>query len=367
MKPTSCEASLYRIPCRRVLQNSAEKFSSYEYVIVRVGFSDGIEGVGWTYTQGKGGTAILHLLNDYFSKVILSNGISDPKQLYDSIYSATYSYGLEGVARLAYSAVDVAFWDALAKSRELPLYLLLGGSKGNTVRAYRSAIDLNITDEEAISDIRRYKERGFGSFKIKVGRADFDEDLRRIETVKGVIGSDDVLMVDANRRWSVSEGVAKGRELERRGIFWLEEPIEAELFDGYCLLKNELNMKVAAGESLYNRSDATRLISGSCVDVIQLDILRIGGITEWMKFAQMAEVLGLPMAPHFSEEISVQALCAIRNGMFLEHLPGSNLHDSGFLLRSYSLKDGFGTPPNGAGHGIVFDFEKLEEVRQADS
>ena len=361
MIPISCRAALYKIPCRRILENSTERFAEYEYIVVKISFDDGTEGTGWTYTQGKGGTSVLHLINDYFAKEVTAKEVSDPVGLYNLLWAATYSYGLEGPARLAYGALDVALWDANAKAVELPLYVMLGASKKKKVKAYRSAIDLNYTEEELVADCLRFKGQGFTAFKIKVGKSDFREDLRRIETVRNAVGPDSILMVDANRKWTLKEAARKGKEFERLGLSWLEEPIEANLLDDYRHLSRKLGIPIAAGESLYNRSEAVALVAGKCVDVVQLDVLRVGGITEWIKLAHMAELLGLPMAPHFSEEIAVQVLCSIRNGIYLEHLPGSNLHDSGMLKNSFILRDGYAIPPERPGHGIEFDLDKLAQ------
>ncbi|MDT7862744.1 MAG: enolase C-terminal domain-like protein, partial [Saccharolobus sp.] len=90
---------------------------------------------------------------------------------------------------------------------------------------------------------------------------------------------------------------------------------------------------------------------------------RSGGVTEWMKYANLAESLGLPMAPHFAEEISVQVLSVVKNGIFLEHLPGSNLNDSGVLKSSLRFEDGYAIPPAKPGHGIEFDWEKLSKYQ----
>src|SRR2546426_373113 len=110
MIPISCRAALYKIPCRRILENSTERFAEYEYIVVKISFDDGTEGTGWTYTQGKGGTSVLHLINDYFAKEVTAKEVSDPVGLYNLLWAATYSYGLEGPARLAYGALDVALW-----------------------------------------------------------------------------------------------------------------------------------------------------------------------------------------------------------------------------------------------------------------
>jgi|BEDMetMinimDraft_2_1075160.scaffolds.fasta_scaffold03271_4 L-alanine-DL-glutamate epimerase-like enolase superfamily enzyme len=362
MKARNIEVGLYMIPSRYVQENSIAKFTAYEWIVVKLNFEKEITGIGWTYTQGRGGKAIFDLISQYWARDIISEDDLDPLSLYRKVWSLTYSYGLEGLSRLAYTAIDIALWDGIAKESDLPLYRLLGGKKNPKVKAYRSEIDLNFSLEQLVQDIKKYKEMGFKAFKIKVGKKDFREDVDRIKAVKEII-NDYPLMVDANRGWSFNEAIKKGRVLEELGVFWLEEPIEADLFEQYKQLREKLDIAIAAGESLYNGYQQMRLITEGCVDVVQLDVLRSGGITEWMKYARLAESLGLPMAPHFAEEISVQVLSAIKNAMFLEHLPGSNLHDSGLLKSSLKIEEGFAIPPDSPGHGIEFDWEKMKKYQ----
>ncbi|WP_338598927.1 mandelate racemase/muconate lactonizing enzyme family protein [Sulfolobus tengchongensis] len=362
MRITSVEVGLYKIPSRHIQENSIARFTAYEWTIVRLKFSNNIEGIGWTYTQGRGGSSIFHLITDYWAKELLSEGDLDPLTLNKKVWSLTYSYGLEGLSRLAYSAIDIALWDGLAKSHDLPLYEMLGGPKSPKVKAYRSAIDLNFSIEELVDDVKKFKNMGFKAFKIKVGKPNFEEDIERIKAVKEVIGSYP-LMVDVNRGWNFQDTIRRGKVLYDLGVYWLEEPIEADLLDQYKMLREKLDIPIAAGESLYNGFEQTRLIIEKCVDIVQLDVLRSGGITEWMKYAKLAESLGLPMAPHFGEEISVQVLSAIKNALFLEHLPGSNLNDSGVLKSSLKFEDGYAIPPDKAGHGIEFDWEKLSKYQ----
>ncbi|BBD73434.1 mandelate racemase [Sulfodiicoccus acidiphilus] len=361
MKARTVEVGLYRVPSRHVQENAIARFTHYEWVLVKLTFNGGVEGVGFTYTQGRGGGAVFSLLSEYWAKELLTSEELDPLTLNRKARSMTYSYGLEGVSRIAYAALDIALWDAEARAQDVPLYRLLGGPRNPKVRAYRSAIDLNFTVQELVEDVKKFKEMGFRAFKIKVGKPELEEDLSRIRAVREVIGKDP-LMVDANRGWSFTEALRRGRAMEDL-VYWLEEPIEAELLDEYKELRGKLRVPIAAGESLYSSYEQTKLITEGCVDVVQLDVLRSGGVTEWMRYAQLADSLGLPVAPHFGEEISVQVLSAVRNAMFLEHLPGSNLNDSGLLRKGLRFEEGYALPPDGPGHGLEFDWDRLKSYQ----
>lgn len=363
MHPVDIETGLYRIPSRTLQQNSTHTFREYEYIVTRINFNGGIQGIGYTYTQGTGGTAILHLINDYLSKRLINDGVGTPSGLYREMWDSTYSFGLEGISRLAYASIDLAYHDATAKNLGVPLYVYLGGDEDSRIRAYRSAIDLNMSVKELTDDIRRHKADGYRAFKIKVGREDFSEDLERLDAVRDVIGEEATLMVDANRKWGQKESLIKGRKLQEKDVYWLEEPVETDMLPAYSFLRDRLDMFVAGGESIYNSYEMEQFISNRCVDISQIDVIRAGGVREWMRLSRLAEAFGIKVAPHFAEEIAVQVLCAIDNAIFLEHLPGSNLRDSGLMKDPFRIEKGYAYPGREPGNGINFDWEKLEKFR----
>lgn len=361
MKPRNVDVHLYRIPSRHVQQNATHTFTEYEYIIVNVNFDNGIVGTGWTYTQGRGGTSVLSLISDYLSKQLIQDGVSSITDLYRRMWDYAYSYGLEGISRLAFAALDIAFHDALSKEAEEPLWIYLGGKEDAKIRTYRSAIDLNMTNEELRRDIASFVREGYSAFKIKVGREDFSEDLERIDIVRGLIGEEALLMVDANRKWTLKEALTKGVALQEKGIFWLEEPVESDMFDDYLFLRNRLTLRIAGGESLYNRFQFRQFLLMHCADISQIDVIRAGGIHEWMKLAVLADSMGIQVSPHFSEEISLHALLAVPNALFLEHLPGSNLRDAGIIRNPFKIERGFAIPNRTPGHGVEFDTKALEK------
>jgi L-alanine-DL-glutamate epimerase-like enolase superfamily enzyme len=361
MFPVKIENHLYRIPSRSVQGNSTHIFREYEYIITKTTFNNGIEGIGYTYTQGNGGTAIIRLLEDYFCKSVINDKITAPIELRKKIWDYTYAFGLEGLSRLAYAALDTSFYDAAAKERGVPLYMYLGGNEDARIRTYRSAIDLNMSMKELTDDIRKFKNQNYSVFKIKVGKGNFKEDIERIDAVREIIGDESKLMVDANRRWSTKEAIKNGKELQKRDVFWLEEPIESDLLEDYSFLRNKLDILVAAGESLYNGFEMEHFLKMRCADISQIDVLRAGGIYEWMRLANLANSFGMNVAPHFTEEIAIQVLCATPNALFLEHLPGSNLRDSGLMKEPFEIKDGYAYPRKEPGNGIDFKWEKLEK------
>ena len=122
-----------------------------------------------------------------------------------------------------------------------------------------------------------------------------------------------------------------------------------------CPLPLATGIPLAAGESLHTRSEFADFFRAGAVDIVQPDIPRVGGFTEWLKIAKMAECFNLPVAPHFLIELSVHALCAVPNGLFLEDLQGGSLTELGVLAEPIRVVNGEMAPPARPGHGIVFD------------
>jgi L-alanine-DL-glutamate epimerase-like enolase superfamily enzyme len=147
--------------------------------------------------------------------------------------------------------------------------------------------------------------------------------------------------------------------------FWLEEPILADDREGHAHVRKATGVSLAAGETLYTRYEFADYIRAGAVDVVQADIPRVGGFTEWMKIAKLAESFNLPVAPHFMMELSVHALCAVPNGLILEDLQGGSLTDLGVLAEPIQVVNGEMAPPARPGHGILFDANALAryEVR----
>jgi L-alanine-DL-glutamate epimerase-like enolase superfamily enzyme len=190
---------------------------------------------------------------------------------------------------------------------------------------------------------------------MKVGRDDPAEDVERVGAVRRLVGSNVRLMLDANQKWAAGEAVRRGRMLARFAPFWLEEPVLADDRVGHCRVRRGTGIPLAAGETMYTRYEFADFLRSGALDVVQADIVRVGGFTEWLKIAKLAESFNLPVAPHFVMELSIHALCAVPNGLILEDLQGGSLTDLGILAEPIRVEQGELAPPGRPGHGIVLD------------
>ena len=116
---------------------------------------------------------------------------------------------------------------------------------------------------------------------------------------------------------------------------------------------------IAVGESLYTKHEFAEYLRSGAVDIIQADVCRVGGISEWMKIAHLAHAWDIQMAPHVVYELSVSLLCAVQNGLIAEMVSGGSVSELGLLVETIRPEDGWGVPPKRPGHGVVFDEQAL--------
>jgi L-alanine-DL-glutamate epimerase-like enolase superfamily enzyme len=350
----SVEARLYRIPPPIRIQDSIQRVAHWEWIVTTVTTDGGLTGTGFAYTGGLGGTAIRELIETYLAPLVRDQDPRDIERLWTRCWWELHSLGSGGLTRYALASVDVALWDILAQQAGLPLYRLLGGAR-DRIAAYGSGINAHLDGEPLLDQMRGFLDRGYRAVKMKVGRDDPAEDVERVGAVRRLVGSSVRLMLDANQKWPAGEAVRRGRMLARFAPFWLEEPVLADDRAAHCRVRRGTGIPLAAGETMYTRYEFADFLRSGALDVVQADIVRVGGFTEWLKIAKLAESFNLPVAPHFVMELSIHALCAVPNGLILEDLQGGSLTDLGLLAEPIRVLDGEMAPPARPGHGIVLD------------
>lgn len=361
MKIKEVITGLYRVPLRKSHADAMHgSMHQVELVIVKIRTDTGIEASGYAYTIGRGGAAIKALIDQELIPLLLNEDPRYVENLWEKMWWQLHWVGRGGVATFAISAVDMALWDAIAKAANQPLGAVLGLHR-DRVPVYGSGVDLNLTLDELLEEVGSFVERGFRAVKIKVGKDDQQEDIERVNAVRKLLDSmrgkgHIALMVDANMRWDVPKAITMGREFEKLGVLWLEEPLVPDDVEGHVKVAEALSMAVAAGENLHSKYEFKRYISVGALDIVQPDAVTVGGVTEWLKVAAIAEAWDLPVATHFADEIHVHLLCAIPNAMYLEH-HAYRLDD--YLINPLVLKDGYAIMPDAPGHGVYFDETKL--------
>lgn len=355
-------AELYRIPVHREMHDAIRHFSKMDVVFAYIETDEGITGVGFTYSIiPHGAREICTLINDGLGELVCNMDPRDHEEIWNRIWRQVDWVGRGGIAVLAVAAIDIAVWDLKSKLANMPLHRLLGGARKRIPVYNTDGGWLNHTIEQLVEETKRIVAAGFRGTKIKVGKEDPAEDTERIAAVREVLGPNRTLMVDANERFTSAEAIRRARMWEPSNLFWFEEPLPAEDLLGHASLKAHTSIPIALGESLFTRFQFRDYIATGGVSIVQPDVCRCGGITEWLKIAHMADCHNIQVSPHFVMELHLPLIAAIPNSLFAEYIPSLNP----ILVRPLELVDGCFMPSEEPGLGIPFDWDKLRSFKVA--
>jgi L-alanine-DL-glutamate epimerase-like enolase superfamily enzyme len=275
-------------------------------------------GVGFSYSKRAGGPAQYAHAKEV-AEGIIGEDPNDIAKIYTKLLWAGASVGRSGVATQALAAIDIALYDLKARRAGLPLAKFLGSHRDSVQTYNTSGGFLNASLEEVKARATQSLEEGIGGIKIKVGLPDSKEDLRRVAGIREHIGWDVPLMVDANQQWDRATALRMGRQLEEFNLIWIEEPLDAYDFEGHAHLANVLDTPIATGEMLASVAEHKGLINANGCDIIQPDAPRVGGITQFLRLAALADERGLGLAPHFAMEIHLHLAAAYPREPWVEH------------------------------------------------
>jgi L-alanine-DL-glutamate epimerase-like enolase superfamily enzyme len=361
MTIATIQADRFSIPLPETLSDSTHgEMSFFELVCVRIRDQDGAEGMGYTYTVGTTANAILSLIRDDLSSLVVGADASKIEDLWQRMWWHLHYAGRGGAASFALSAIDIALWDLKAKRTAQPLWRLLGGHNPE-VLAYAGGIDLFFPLEKLLAQTQANLDKGFHAIKMKVGRDKLNEDLARVAAMRDFLGPDFPLMVDANMRWRVDQAIRAARAMAEYRLVWLEEPTIPDDPLGHGRIAREGGLPIAAGENLHTLYEFRNLIAAGGVDFPEPDVSNCGGITVWMKVAHLAEANNLPVTSHGVHDLHVHLLAAVPNKSYLE-VHGFGLER--FIASPMCLTDtGHAIAPERPGHGVEFDWAGLEVYR----
>ncbi len=283
---------------------------------------------------------------------LLVDGPADPVAVGVRLAREVALLGRRGLVGAALAGLDMALWDALARSAGLPLATLLGGAP-RPVPAYLSlrTMDPHSAAEEATVAVAA----GFTAVKLKLGRADLAADLAAVRAVRSAAGAGTAIMVDYNQSLSTPEAIARARALDDEGVAWIEEPVAAEDHAGQARVRAAVRTPVQVGENWLGPADAAASIAAGASDLATLDAMRIGGVTGWLQAAGLAAAAGLPVSSHTFGEISAHLLAVTPTGHWLEYLD----HAGELLLEPLPVRDGYAVPGDRPGSGLEWDERRV--------
>lgn len=328
------------------------------YSFVYLSTDEGVTGLSLT----SGGALNKTLIEGSLKPYLIGENPLNNERIWEKMYWATLQYGRRGAAIIALSALDIAVWDLKGKLLNQPVHRLLGGHR-DTVASYGSGVNLNYSDEELVREMSDYAAAGFGMVKMKIGKRDPADDLRRVKLVRDAIGPDVHLSVDVNNGWSLHTAISMAHKLEQYDIYWLEEPILADEINNLAKLAGETSIPIALGENHFAKWEFKELMERGAVEIVQADIGKCGGVTEFIKIAAMADAYGLPVCPHHTEYIDAPLVAAIPNGLFHEYIQEWFLPMRQIFIDPIHPDHGEVSPLDKPGFGIELNEEAIEELR----
>ncbi|HET7885740.1 MAG TPA: mandelate racemase/muconate lactonizing enzyme family protein [Bradyrhizobium sp.] len=292
-----------------------------EFFTVQVQTDEGLEGIGVTAFAGKLVRSLRAALEE-LGEVIKGEDPLRVEQVNAKMRVASASCG-SGIAMLAISAIDTALWDLRGKAFNVSLARLLGGTR-DKVPAYASgALSRTTPTDKLQRAASALVEKGYRQIKTQMAVAGLSpkQEIERIRLVREAVGPEVNLMVDINQRWSVAEVISIGHQIEDLRLGWLEDPTTCDDHQGHAKIADALSTPVCAGEYLWGIEPHRQALAHHASDITMIDLLRVGGVTQWMKVAGMAEAFNKPVASHLLPEIHVHLIAAIPNGLVVEYMP----------------------------------------------
>lgn len=343
-------------------RDAIQSFKSQETIFVRLEDSDGGQGMGYSYTIGDGGSAVLALLRDTLLPAVLGQDGARVEALWQRMLFTSHATAVGPIMALAMAAIDTALWDLRCKRTGLPLHVLAGGAKSRVPMYTTEGGWLQLSPEALVEDALAAREAGFSGSKVKIGKPHLSEDRARLEAVRGALGDGYEIMTDANQSLRAPEAARRLPLLEALDIAWFEEPLPADDIAGHARLAAQSRVPIAVGESLYSPGQFADYIAAGACGIVQADVARVGGITPWLKIAHTAEAHNLAICPHFLMELHVSLVCAVPNAPWLEYIP--QLDE---IAAPMAREGGKAIAPDAPGLGIAWDEEALAARRAPGS
>ena len=376
MKISSIKSHVLRYELDKELGYSQQYYKHRTAHLVEIETDEGITGWGECFGPGNIALANKYIVEKVIQPLIIGEDPINKEYIWHKVYNLLRDSGQKGMPIQALSGIDIALWDILAKKAKLPLYQLLGGKTNNKIPVYGYGMMLQKKSVEELCELfkkeaNQIKEKNFKAMKMKVGLGP-KEDLKLVSAVREAIGNNFKLMVDANHAYNRNDALYVGKGLDEMEIYWFEEPVAPEDYDGYKELKERLKTNIAGGEAEFTKYGWNQLIKNNCIDIAQPEVCGLGGITEYLKVSALAQSNFIPIVNHvwgsaLSVAVNLHLLTSLPDmpgGLFptksmLEFdTTEKNIFITDLAEEKFSIldqvkdKDGFATPLENIGIGI---------------
>ena len=352
MKIRGIRARPVAAPLKRRLPTSTGTVAEAALLLLDLETDAGITGRSYLFGLGRQNLPPILKLVEAMAEMVKGDEVA-PLDLERKLRARHTLLGVHNIVLFAMSGIDMAAWDALAQSKDVPLVRLLGAAP-RPVPAYNSnglgILPAKDLERQAVELV----EEGFRAVKLRLGRAEATQDIEALRVVKKAIGEKTILMVDFNQALSVAEAIRRGRMIDAEGgVLWIEEPVRADDFAGCARVAREVATPIQIGENFMGPEQMAQALAAGACDYAMPDAQRIGGVTGWMRAAALAQAAGMEMSSHLFPEVSAHLLAATPTCHWLEFVDWAGP----ILQESMQVKDGMVTP----GERLAWDEKAVQK------
>lgn len=353
VKITKLQARAVNAPLAIPIQTAVGTVSTAPLVLIDIYTNAGVTGHSWIFSYTPLCLKPLQFLVKSLSAFTDNKDLS-PVAVSNNIENSFLLLGNTGLLRMASAGIDMAIWDALAKVNNQPLFRILGG-EATAIRTY----DSHSMDGKHLATERAVKsyEEGYRALKTKIGYKTLEEDLEVISAIRSATNNEMTIMVDYNQSQSVPEAIRRIKSLESEAVYWVEEPTKQFDYEGHAKINASSRLPVQMGENWLGHREMSLCLESKACDLAMADIMKIGGVTGWLKASALAERHNIPLSSHLFQEFSAHMLSVTANADWLERMDiASSILDSSIIL-----DNGYAKPSEEIGAGFSWKESEIQK------
>jgi D-galactarolactone cycloisomerase len=367
MKITDLRVTPLRVPLSRTFGGSQYQVSTRCTIIVQIDTDEGISGQIYSGDERDLQAPLVKVIKQELRPLILGEDPLAYERIWEKLFHITLALRDRKLAMQAVSAVDIGIWDVIGKALKTPVYKLLGGYRDRlpiiTIGGY---YEEGKGLQELADEVRGYVDAGLAGLKLKVGGASVEEDIERTRVARQTAGSEFLIACDANQAWTPRDAIRFARAVGPLDIAWLEEPVQwQDQVRGMKMVRSSTVIPVTAGQSEISINGCRDLMAGEAIDICNVDVTSVGGITEWRRIAAIAHSYDVRMAHHEEPQIASHLLASAAHGLYVECF-AHPLRDpvwQQLVANRPAVRDGAIVLPDGSGFGWELDQQFIDRYR----
>jgi mandelate racemase len=341
-----------RVPMTEPHRTASGVITESPLVLTDVATDTGVSGhsIVFTYTPAalKPTAQLIQSL-----EALVQGKVLAPTEIEQGLVKRFRLLGTQGLVGMALAAIDMALWDALARAHSLSLVRLLGGME-KPVQPY-GAVGYDGV-QGCATTAEGWAKRGFRGIKAKIGYPTVQEDVAVVRAMRKAAGNDMSIMVDYNQCLTPAEAIGRLRVLDDEGLTWVEEPTLAHDYAGHALIARETRTPIQCGENWWGTQDMRHAIDAQASDFVMPDVMKIGGVTGWLRAATLGHTKGIRMSNHLWPEVSARLLCCTPTAHWLEYVDWWNP----ILKEPLHVEQGTAMVDNVIGSGIDWNEDAVQ-------